>query len=82
MLNDLSFLRLIEWLWSKTLEKTASNACNADSDFETYIFMQEAEHDQIKKYISSLTDQLEYLTRLIKGMTEAHSEKISPDGDW
>ena len=68
----------------KTINSSENNALlnvhssNPDSDSKPHILTQKAVDGQNEKYIAPLTKQLEYLTRLIKGMSSFHQTNLPP----
>ena len=51
---------------------------NLEFDSEPHILTQEAVVEEIKNYITPLTEQLEDLTRLVHGMSRGHQVNLPP----
>ena len=52
---------------------------NTKTDAKTRILAQTEVNGKVRNYVDSLTTQVQYLTRLIQGMSTDHQRNLSPN---
>ena len=70
--------RMTENSMSEKCDSLNAHRDNVDSQSKARILTKEEVHEYIETYITSLTKQLEDLTRLIQGMSSVDQAKLSP----